>query len=102
MNPLQDACIAQLKEICVSKEDFEHFQTCTNKYRAQVVGELASINTALFAKDANNVHEQVGLMVTARNIDKHITVTCNLVRWTIAGIVGTASLFTALHALGVV
>tara|TARA_R110000868_G_C10592522_1_gene739724 strand:+ start:93 stop:377 length:285 start_codon:yes stop_codon:yes gene_type:complete len=80
--------------------ELRDFKECTKRYRIQVLSELKTINTALFAKDSDNEHEQVGLMVTARNIDKHITVTCNFARWGIAAAVGITGLIAFVHAVG--
>ena len=46
MNQAQDEVVTFLRE------DFEDFKRCTKLYRTQVIGDIASIKTALFAKDA--------------------------------------------------
>ena len=97
----QEDCLAAMKAVSVSKEEFGYFQVCTDKYRDLVLTDLANINVALFAKDSNNAHDQPGLMVTASNIDKHITVVCNFVKWGIATAVGVTSLLALWHAVAI-
>tara|TARA_R110000868_G_scaffold75900_2_gene218643 strand:- start:1584 stop:1901 length:318 start_codon:yes stop_codon:yes gene_type:complete len=62
--------------------------------------DIEDIKVALFAKDTNNKFGQVGLQVTAKNIDNHISVVCNLASlgWKIA--VGALGFLTALKAAG--
>ena len=93
MNQAQDEVVTFLRE------DFEDFKRCTKLYRTQVIGDIASIKTALFAKDANNEHDSVGLMTSARIIDRHITVTCNFVKWGIAGAGAVTVMIGLWHAV---
>ena len=82
------------------REELQDFKECTKRYRIQVLGELKTINTALFAKDSDNEHDQPGLMVTAKRINNHITVTGNIIRWGMGAIVGLTGLIAFAHAVG--
>ena len=80
--------------------ELRDFKECTTRYRIQVLGELKTINTALFAKDSSNENEQIGLMTMAKRIENHITVTCNFVRWGVAAAVGITGIIAFIHAIG--
>ena len=67
---------------------------------ADIKGKVDDINLALFAKDEDNKFEQRGLMTTARNVDKHITVMCSLAQWGWKLILGALGLLGALKAAG--
>lgn len=65
----------------ITRTEFVDFQEETRKYRCDQNKKLDGIHTALFAPDEQNENRQQGLMVTARNIDNHITAVCNIARW---------------------
>lgn len=84
----------------ITRQEFNEFKESSNKFRCEQKKKLDSIYTALFAKDANNEHNQSGLMVTASNIDKHITVVCNIFKWILAAVTSLIPLLGAAKALG--
>jgi hypothetical protein len=110
----------------VTREEFEKFAKCSVEnriaYNARLDrhGEkldalqddnirhnkiLNRLSDAIFAKDSHNENGQPGLMVTARNIDNHITAICNIARfikWLVLGICGLAlPVLGVLNALGI-
>ena len=69
--------------------------------KARISADVEDIKIALFSKDANNKFDQVGLLVTAKNMDNHITVICSIMSWGWKIVVGALGLVTALKAAGV-
>jgi len=84
----------------ITRQEFNEFREVSDKYRCEQKKKLDNIHTALFAKDDQNEHGQVGLMVTASKIDKHITVVCNIFKWGLAGVTSLIPLIGAAKALG--
>lgn len=65
----------------ICRGEFDRFVDKTIEYRDKAEGILTRLETALFAPDSGNANGQPGLMVTARNIDQHITAVCNITKW---------------------
>lgn len=61
---------------------------------------LAKINVALFATDDKNEQGQPGLMVTARNIDNHITVVCKIGKWAFGILVALLGIMAPVVSIG--
>lgn len=84
----------------VTRREWTEAQAEAKTYRCDQKKKLDGIHTALFAKDDKNEHGQVGLMVTARNIDNHITVICNIVKWGLAAIGALLPIAIAAKQMG--
>jgi hypothetical protein len=52
---------------------------------------LAKFDTAIFSPNEDNEFGQAGLMTNAREVNKHISVMCNLAKWFWRTLVGAVS-----------
>jgi hypothetical protein len=82
----------------IGRSEFDKFVSCTLKSREENAARfdrhetiLNKLHVAMFAKDDDNENGQPGLMVTAKNIDNHITAVCsiaNALKLAVIGICG--------------
>ena len=92
----------------------EHIKNATSFWEATHIrsgamsDDIEDIKVALFSKDSNNKFGQVGIQVTAKNIDNHITFVCKMAdlgskifSWGWKIVLGALGLMTALKAAGV-
>jgi len=82
------------------RKKFDERTRATNDKVDVVVKKQDSIHTAIFAKTEDNEHGQVGLMVTAKNIDTHILAFCRIAKWSWRSFLALLSVATAALALG--
>lgn len=82
------------------RKQFDERTRATNDKVDTVVKKQDSIHTAIFAKTEDNEHGQVGLMVTAKNIDTHILAFCRIAKWSWRSLLALLSVATATLALG--
>lgn len=89
------AAFSRRNDDAVARSEFHEFQAETRSYRCEQGKKINSIHTALFARDDNNEHGQAGLMITAKNIDHHITAVCNIAKWLRHAILAASAIIVA-------
>jgi len=79
------------RDIRCLHDGYEANKTVVDATIKDMNAKVDDINLALFAPDEKNKFEQQGLMTTARNVDKHITVMCNFAHgiWKAGKIIGS-------------
>ena len=84
----------------ITRGEFANFTRKLDERLGNQDALLGKFNTAMFAQDAGNENGQPGLMVTARNIDQHITAVCNIAKWTWKSLAALIAVGAPMAAMG--
>ena len=60
---------------------------------------LGRLESAMFARDADNEFQSIGVMTVMQKVDKHLDVLCNIAKWTKRTMAWAAGTLTALAGL---